>query len=355
MRSVIKQLVIAALIGVTSLAPKFAHAATSDCRGTGTPTLGSSVSLSNLNIPRDLPLGAAIPGGKQSISLSVSCPSTTITGGQSWAMGGYEAVTAVPGLSNVYTISGGPSGIGFRILDASGNAMPIGTVGGTANAANLGAAPAGQTSFSWHGALELVKVAEKPVAGSQSIKLYTRVYNQAWANQNADTSAITISYTIAQPTLTTCTVTNATQTVTLPNISIATANANSTDENGGYGSGFVPFSISLSCSAGAQLFMIFTDANNPANTGEIVRATGAPNAGDTYGVGIQYRSSADEQIRIKLGPDSPTAGTINQIKIGSTPNGAMSLNFRAFYAHNPGAQFPVGAVNARTTFTFSYQ
>ena len=328
------------------------HAAISDCTLTGIPALPSPTAIT-VNIPRDLAVGAAIPGSRILINWSINCKSTAITSAASWAVDllpEASGTTAVTGLTNVYTKTTYPSGVGFRFLDGSNTALPFGVTGALWYSFKLGDAPIGQTSFQWSGAVELVKTTNAPASGSIKINFAAQAVTasgtQAWGNTSSANSTLTATWTIVNTAVTTCTVTNPTQTVTLPTVSATTASLNPR-------SAYTPFTISLKCSAGSTLYMTITDAGDPSNTYTVIKAIGTTLL---YGIGLSYVDPASGNIsNISLGSDSSAAGTKGQFKVGSTPDGTMNLKFLAAYAHYPGQAFPVGPFTAKATFTLSYQ
>lgn len=342
------RLLMAALLFV--LAASEASAATGDCKQSGAPAVPSTSTLASLNVPRDLPIGAAIPGSKTAITWSWTCASTGITGGERWVIvaDGDWTATAVSGLTNVYQVSSGSatgvSGVGFRFLNSAGVPVPYGPLV-YVNAVDMGDAPKGQTNFQWSGYIELVKTSATVSAGTASMWFYTTVRDQIWGNQNKANSKWTYSYTISKPALTTCTVLNSTQNVTLPAVSqAALQNGDSTAST--------PFNISLQCQAGANLYITMTDAGNPSERYDRLFPAGKP----LDVASLIVRTSNGTQVA--FGPDSSAAGNVNQWFVGSTPNGVLSIPFTANLAKYPSdttKPFPIGAYQFKTTFTLSYQ
>lgn len=331
------------------LGPRLGLARYFDCSASGAPGWPSTSQLTKLGIPRDLPVGAGIPGSKVAISLSVTCPAGVIPGGTPWRLSSLSGTTtAVSGLSNVYTVAGGPAGVGFRILDASGNALQL-----TTDSVQLNDGAAGQTRFTWNGAFELVKVGATPATGSQSLRWVAMMHDQQWVNganagnnaANAEkNSTITFSYSVTEPALTTCTVLNKDQTVNLPTVSAANVNTSS-----GQLTGSTPFSISLNCSAGARLYMTITDAECPNSTFIILGQCKRGNAG------IMMNRAGSSSGIVWFGPDSPASGTKNQFLVGATTNGILNVDFVAYYNVTNGTIFSPGPVTGKATFTLSYQ
>ncbi|WP_337262257.1 MULTISPECIES: fimbrial protein [unclassified Serratia (in: enterobacteria)] len=111
------------------------------------------------------------------------------------------------------------------------------------------------------------------------------------------------------------------------------------------------FTVTTNCEAGVNLYATVTDANNPANTGNVLTLGENTTAS---GVGIQILRN---NLPISFGPDSSAAGNLNQWYIGTannTGNDAFTLPLRARYVQTD-TNMVAGVVKARTTITFSYQ
>jgi type 1 fimbria pilin len=150
----------------------------------------------------------------------------------------------------------------------------------------------------------------------------------------------TASGTIRQQS---CSVQNSAQAITLP-----TVTARSLDSGAGTAAGSQPFSVDLSCAAGAQVSITFTDATNPSNTSSVLSLASGSTA---TGVGIELRRASD--VKISYGPDSAAPGTTNQWLVGAAPNGALSIPLSARYVRTTGT-LAAGSVKALATFTMSY-
>lgn len=150
----------------------------------------------------------------------------------------------------------------------------------------------------------------------------------------------TASGTIRQQS---CSVQNSAQAITLP-----TVTTRSLDSGAGTVAGSQPFSVDLSCAAGAQVSITFTDATNPSNTSSVLSLASGSTA---TGVGIELRRAND--MKISYGPDSAAPGTTNQWLVGAAPNGALGIPLSARYVRTTGT-LAAGSVKALATFTMSY-
>jgi len=140
-----------------------------------------------------------------------------------------------------------------------------------------------------------------------------------------------------------CSVQNSAIPVTLPTVSTRSLGSDT-----GATAGSQEFSLDLTCTAGAQVSVTFTDATNPANTSNVLSLASGSTA---TGVGIELRRSND--MKISYGPDSAAPGTTNQWLVGAAPNGNLKIPLSARYVRTAGA-LAAGSVKALATFTMSY-
>lgn len=111
------------------------------------------------------------------------------------------------------------------------------------------------------------------------------------------------------------------------------------------------FNIALNnCSAGINLFATFTDANNLGNTSNILTLTNSSQAASGVGIRISTGSGAT----VSFGPDSSLPGTLNQLALGPSSAGTITIPFTAKYVKTSGT-INGGVANGSATFTLSYQ
>lgn len=112
------------------------------------------------------------------------------------------------------------------------------------------------------------------------------------------------------------------------------------------------FTVHLeNCSTGLNLFMTFTDGNNPANTSDVLTLT--PGALSAKGIGIRI-TRQDNSQRVSYGADSALPGNPGQLSFGATTGAARDLAFSAAYVQTQ-AFVTGGTANAIATITMSYQ
>lgn len=112
------------------------------------------------------------------------------------------------------------------------------------------------------------------------------------------------------------------------------------------------FTVRLdSCSTGLNLFMTFTDGNNPANTSDVLTLT--PGTLSAKGIGIRI-TRQDNSQRVSYGPDSALPANPGQMSFGATTGATRDLPFTAAYVQAQ-AFIAGGTANAIATITMSYQ
>ena len=343
-------------IALTCLSLVFSHQARAadGCSTSGAPSLPGTVSTIGLNVIRDMPIGQVIPGSRVAINWTMNCStSSVIAAGKYWNVTFTSQVTAVADMTGIYTSASMPPGLGFRVLDASNN--PIAAFSNGTDF-QMDAAPSGLTQYRLSGAVELVKIAASLGTSSLSPRLefYVSVPGEVWANGDSDStdganqskSTLALSYTISNPSVSTCTVTNKTQSVTLPTV------PQSALRGANIAAGSTPFTISLQCQKGSHIYMLMTDVNNPTGTLNLLFPKDK-----IYGIAAVKITKSDG-TRVEFGPDSSSAGATNQWFVGDSPDGTFNIPLIASYqtySTDNAVAFPVGAVQVAATFTLSYQ
>ncbi|MDF3839158.1 fimbrial protein [Cupriavidus basilensis] len=152
---------------------------------------------------------------------------------------------------------------------------------------------------------------------------------------------------VIKPTYPTCAPTVPNQGVPLGTVAAGTLDANTYSNQ-------VNFNVNLMCSGGnptttsSNVYVTFTDANNPTNTTDMLSL--APGS-QARGVAVQILWKGNP---IKYGPDSSAAGNTNQfLVLPSQLNGNASIPLTARFAKT--GPVTAGAATAVSTFTFSYQ
>ncbi|MEV8522123.1 fimbrial protein [Dyella marensis] len=357
MTLLIRNAVLTAMLALVALAmalvPCKAFAKRGDpaywCTTTMPAALPLTVNQLDVSVLRDLPAGSPIPGTRVQIDLTMQCKAgafDTTTNNVVVDLYTDTVPSLVPGFTNIYTWSGALQGVGLRILNASGQALPIGPVPAAdcthPNAIQVSTGTNSTTTFKFTGALELVKTGNTVASGSQSITFRPGVCGQVWGNQSGEQSDWTIATTISKPAATTCTVANSSISVTMPTVS-GTAMSSVGDV-----SAPTSFQIGLNCSAGATLFMTLTDNSAPSNTSDKLTATP-----DSTAKGVALQVFRTDGTTVSYGPDSSLPGTTNQHLIGATPNGALQIPFTVKYLRTGAVS--AGSLNGKATFTLSYQ
>ncbi|MEB2487542.1 fimbrial protein [Burkholderia multivorans] len=108
-----------------------------------------------------------------------------------------------------------------------------------------------------------------------------------------------------------------------------------------------PFHVGLSCSSGTNVYVTLTDLSNPGNTSD--QLTLAP--GSTAS-GVRLRLLRPGGVPVSFGPDSSSAGNLNQWYLG--PSGSTTgISLTAQYIST--GQVKAGSVKGLASFTLSYQ
>ncbi|OXI18975.1 fimbrial protein [Burkholderia sp. AU15512] len=136
------------------------------------------------------------------------------------------------------------------------------------------------------------------------------------------------------------------------NVPLGNVSANLTMPNIGDTSDAKPFKIVLDCDGGEEgsitkTFMTLTDVNDSANMGDTLTLSPESTA---KGVGVQILNDSGV---VSYGPDSSATGNTNQFSTGTTKNGVLEIPLSARYVRT--GTLIGGTVNARASFTMSYQ
>jgi type 1 fimbria pilin len=174
-----------------------------------------------------------------------------------------------------------------------------------------------------------------------------------WVQNTSGYAVPPPSYAILNPTTITvaatgCNVTTpASQIIPMPTVGIGTSDLKAPGSQ-------ASFNVAVKCDAGVTVYATMTDVTNPANTGNVLQLAPASTAS---GVGIQLFKNGDS-TPVAFGPDSSSAGNINQWfvggSVGAAQNAAYSIPFRAKYVQTS-SKVKGGTVEAVATITFSYQ
>lgn len=183
------------------------------------------------------------------------------------------------------------------------------------------------TTFSVQSSLELVKTG--PITPG-SVLNAGNFANWQWGTLTPETFVLGNSVTFTQAG---CQVNNSNIVVLLPTLPTSAFGGNNTT------AGDTAFSIDLTCTRGATLY-ITLDTNRPDRRRPgTIRATGS--AG---GVGIQVLDGNGTPV---------TFGSASLV--GATPDGALAIPYVARYIQRNNGGVTPGTVSATATFTLSYQ
>jgi type 1 fimbria pilin len=153
--------------------------------------------------------------------------------------------------------------------------------------------------------------------------------------------SLPVTATSGTVTAISCTVGNPAITVNLPPVSVQ--NLGST----GRTAGATRFTIPLSCTSGADVYVTLTDQTAPANTTSLLTLKPASTAGN---VKLQILRSGGTAV--SYGPESAAAGTTNQWLVGPSASTTGVPLSAQYYATGSAT---AGTVQATALFTLSYQ
>ena len=302
---------------------------------TVSPT-SASVSYQSRTIPRDRAVGTIEdenPGTNMGLltfnNVSTSCVFTRTS-----AVSG----TLVPGYTNVY--QSGVPGIGVRFQHT--NALNGGFV--TAPHTSTFTIPistVGAQNYMRASIVVTGPITTRSLTGAGPSMTLTFTNNCGLPTRS--TSLTATGSPTATFTAQTCSVTTPNVNVTLPSIPATSLRPVGT------AGGNQSFSIALNCAtAGLIVGITLTDSSDPANRTDLL---GLMPASTAQGVKLRVSRSGTP---VAFGADSAVAGNPNQIILTTSANaGTPNFVFATQYV-STGTVVP-GSVNARATFTMSYQ
>ncbi|WP_083452052.1 fimbrial protein [Candidatus Burkholderia verschuerenii] len=142
---------------------------------------------------------------------------------------------------------------------------------------------------------------------------------------------------------TTCSIDNSNVQVKLPTV------APSAMPSAGSTAGDTAFTLNLTCSVAAKVYVTLTDAVNTGNRSTTLSLD--PNS-VAAGVGIQVLFNSTP---VAYGADTSVAGNQNQWLAGSASAGPMSIPLVARYVRTSSSKITMGRLTGKATFTMSYQ
>ncbi|MNE11550.1 fimbrial protein [Pseudomonas jessenii] len=243
----------------------------------------------------------------------------------------------VPGFTNVYKTNLSGIGIKFQVTTGYNGGFSDAPFTNTFSKSTAG------------GSLHYVQaqlVVVGPIQSGILMSLPSMTVSFTGGCSNAPSATWTLASGSAINALT-CAVSASSKNVTVPLGLVKTS------QFSGVGStaGSANFNIVLeNCSVGVNLFATFTDGNFPGNRSNALSLTN--DAQVAHGVGIRIRTGGGAIVT--YGPDSYLPGTLNQMALGQSTMGTMTIPFTASYVQT-GATISSGIANGMATFTLSYQ
>ncbi|MFV3306719.1 fimbrial protein [Pseudomonas sp. NY15181] len=201
------------------------------------------------------------------------------------------------------------------------------------------------TAWGFHAKARLVATGE-PIGTGTVAKLTIGEHFIAEKSNGSKSAIFPVYMSATNVTSSTCSVEAG--SVSIP-VDLAITSSSKLQGPVGTTDGNASFNIRLNCSTGMNVYMTLSDANNLGNSSDTL--TLSPSPVQATGVGIQVRRNGTP---IRFGPDASMAGNTNQISLGASPNGVLTIPFTANYIKTATTVRP-GEANAVATYTLSYQ
>ncbi|WP_339488511.1 fimbrial protein [Pseudomonas sp. EL_65y_Pfl2_R95] len=296
------------------------------------------------DVTENLPIGSVIPGSDSSTVININCSSSwsndrqDCAGGGGWALspsgGATPTETSVPG---VYSYSGLPSGVGYQLLNDSGQKLPL----DAAFRHNTGVAiRTGDQAIPLH--FRMIKTSNTLSSGDYTISMYLSCNGNEWANQNADGSLLNVMVSTRVITQT-CSLTNPDTLVQLPKV------ARSAFNGVGSSAGVTPFTLDFRCDASADARFDIGDVSELSNTSDAL-ALQAGSTATGLGVRLLHEGNpvhlASNQIFDQGESDYPLRNLNSSETI-------ISLPFAAEYLQTQDS-VTAGTVRAQAMITIDY-
>jgi len=302
-------------------------------------TTPATISFSAITVARDAPSGTAL-SEVVSTTTTVRCPFNDFVTGNSFYLQYLPLLSVSSVVPDVWQTS--LPGIGVRVISVNyGNKVLSHISSGQWDSFAPNVTSPNPTTNNYSFTYQLIKTGQVTTSGTVSVPV---VFNMISHNVPYNTSSSPLSQVgmgASQVTARSCTVTTPNIGVTLPTVvlSMLTPVGATAGETG--------FQIGLTCDAGSTVYLTLSDATTPGNQTDLLTLTAASTARN-----VQLRITRATGETISFGPDSPMAGTVNQILIGpssTTSNIALRVRYISTGTVTP------GTVNALATFTMSYQ
>jgi len=324
------------------LTPQAAFASVNNCKSSQLPW-SPAVSA---NVKSSTPTGSAITGTDAFNTITINCSNkwtadgngTNCHGASNWSLVPYgNPITPAPSYPGVYTTASMPAGLGYQLLNADGNPLPIGGDGRF----DTGVPPkTGNSTVQLH--FRLVKIADTIDNTSFSIPMDMGCTSNEWANVSEAGSKVTFNVTSAALTQT-CNMLVSDLQVSMPLV-------NTTNFTGvGSAAGSKSSVLEFQCDANANAKVNFTDATDPSNAGNTLKLLAGSSA---TGVGIRLTVDGTD---ITLSPNEVFHNGGTELVLQNTGSTAAvkQIPFNAQYVQT-GSSVTPGTVQAQSLVNISY-
>lgn len=267
---------ICLLLSVALLRVEPAMAGTTDnCTSAQLPLNG----VLNTEVTRTLPVGSEIPGSDSMTVVNINCNANWSSdkaycvGGGGWSVNPTgDQIPMETNIPGVYTYAGFPSGMGYQLLNGSGDVLPLDST----SRHNTGVMiRTGDQSIPLD--FRMVKISNALTSVNTTISFYLSCNGTEWGNVDRSGSIITMSVNSTAITQT-CQMINADTLVQLPKV------ARSAFKGVGSSAGATPFTLDFQCDAGADARFNITDVTQENNASDALGLLGDSTAS---GLGVR--------------------------------------------------------------------
>lgn len=298
----------------------------------------------NVSAPDNIENGRPISGSDIDYGFNIKCktpwPSsgTTCDGGVNWTLSPASGAipTLVPGFSDVYTLVGMPSGIGYQLLGPAGQSLPL-----QSNRYDTGVPiQTGNQYVPFH--IRFVKLSNDIESAFYPLDFELSCSGNEWANRSEAGSTISIANNLTLITQT-CDLQESDVQVQLPQV------ARSAFKGVGESAGSAAFNLDFQCDADADARFNISDVTNLANATNALTLLPGSTAS---GLGVKLKQAGNP---VMLAPNQVfnAGGSQFPLRNLTTSQSLISLPFSAEYVQTA-SHVTAGSVMAQGMVTIAY-
>lgn len=298
----------------------------------------------NVQAPDNTENGRPIPGSDINYGFNIKCNTpwsnsgTTCDGGVNWTLSPASGAipTLVPGFSDVYTLAGMPSSVGYQLLGPAGQSLPLQN-----NRYDTGVPiQTGNQYVPFH--IRFVKLSNDIASDFYALDFELSCSGNEWANRDETRSTFSIANNLELITQT-CDLQESDVQVQLPQV------ARSAFKGVGESAGSAAFNLDFQCDADADASFNISDVTNLANATDALTLIPGSTAS---GLGVRLKQAGNP---VMLAPDQLFNAGGSQFPLRNLTAGQslISLPFNAEYVQT-GDKVSAGSVMAQGMVTIAY-